>query len=263
MDHRAADELVFDEPCVLFALPREAKFFLHDFPPQQRVLDAPCWARFCGPSWLSTLVLTTGMGRACVERALAWLEARPQLGGVACAPKLLISAGFAGAIAPELKVGDLVVATEVGDEAGAILPAPWPGELSGAWQPVPHRGRVLTVGSAIGEASKKQELAQKHSAIAIDMESATVARWCQRRQIPFGCVRVISDDARTSFSAPLQNLLAAESSAFFHFLWAGLRSPRLLVEMSRLARDTRVAGKQLGKALGELLTLTLPFGTDL
>ena len=263
MGHRAADELVFDEPCVLFALPREARSFLHDFPPQQRVPDAPCWAQFCGPSWLSALVLTTGMGRASVERALAWLEGPPQLGGVACAPKLLISAGFAGALSTELKVGDLVVASEICDEAGAILPAPWPGELSGAWQPVPHRGRVLTLGSAVGEAKRKQDLARQHSALAVDMESAVVARWCQRRQIPFGCVRVISDDANTSFSATLQDLLAAESPAYLRLVWAGLRSPRLLLEMKRLARDTRLAARQLGMAIGELLTLTLPFGADL
>jgi hypothetical protein len=46
-------------------------------------------------------------------------------------------------------------------------------------------------------------------------------------------------------------------------LSAGLRSPNLLAEMLRLARQTRLAGRQLGKALGELLTLTLPFGAEL
>jgi nucleoside phosphorylase len=263
LDHRAADELIFDEPCVVFALAREASAFLRDFPSQQRLSDAPCWASYCGPSWLNALVLITGMGQANVERALTWLDRAPKLGGVACKPRMLLSAGFAGGLDDKLRVGDLVVATDVADDQGAILPAHWPGELGGAWSPFPHRGRILTVGNAVGEASAKQELASRFGSLAVDMESAIVARWCQRRGLPFGSIRVISDDASTSFSPQMQRLLSDANTSVLRFAGAGLRSPALMMEMIRLARRTKLAGKQLGKALGELLTLTLPFGADL
>ena len=54
--------LTFDDPCVAFALHREARSFLQLFPPQQRFPKALCWARFCGPAWLSVLALQTGVG---------------------------------------------------------------------------------------------------------------------------------------------------------------------------------------------------------
>ena len=43
-------EVVFDDPCVVFALGREAKAFRREFRAQQRFAGAPCWARFCGPA---------------------------------------------------------------------------------------------------------------------------------------------------------------------------------------------------------------------
>ncbi|CAN5250656.1 hypothetical protein BH10PLA2_BH10PLA2_19400 [soil metagenome] len=263
MDRHSTNDLIFDEPCVVFALSREAHAFLREFPPQQRLIDAPCWASFCGPSWLNALVLITGMGQANVERALGWLDRAPKLGGVTCKPRILLSAGFAGGLDAKLAVGDLIVATNVGDDQGAVLPAPWPGELSGAWSPFPHRGRILTISNAVGEAAAKQELANKFGALAVDMESAIVARWCERRGLPFGSIRVISDDSKTSFSPRMQSLLSDANTSALRFAIAGLRSPALMMEMIRLARNTRLAGKQLGKALGELLTLTLPFGADL
>ena len=42
-------ELLFDDPCVVFALRSEAKAFRRTFRPQQRFAGAPCWAKFCGP----------------------------------------------------------------------------------------------------------------------------------------------------------------------------------------------------------------------
>ena len=263
MNNLAADELIFDEPCVFFALAREAKAFLREFPPQQRISDAPCWAQFCGPSWLSVLVLQTGMGHECVERALAWLGQAPRFGDVACRPRLVISAGFAGGLANNLRAGDLVVATEVCTADGVCLPAPWPGVLTGAWNPEPQRGRILTVAEPVARSEQKVVMAQKYAALAVDMESALVARWCATKNIPFGCVRVISDDAHTSLSPELQTLLAQGQPSIWQLASAGVRSPRLLRELVRLAGQTRRAGTQLGKALGELLTLTLPFGADL
>jgi hypothetical protein len=39
-------------------------------------------------------------------------------------------------------------------------------------------------------------------------------------------------------------------------------SPRLGGELWRLAKQTQYASEQLGRALGELLTLTLPFSVE-
>jgi hypothetical protein len=95
------------------------------------------------------------------------------------------------------------------------------------------------------------------------MESAIVARCCSRRGVPFGCVRAISDRADMPLSPRLVALLSGRSVSPLRVMAAVMRTPRLVGELWRLGRDTRVAARQLGTALGELLTLTLPGGADL
>src|SRR5215831_11620071 len=102
------DQLTFADPCVVFALGREAAPFLREFRPQQRFRGSPCRARFCGPAWLTVLVLETGVG---------------------------------GALRSGLRVGDVVLATEVADADGNVWPATWPDPLPpGEWRPPLHRG---------------------------------------------------------------------------------------------------------------------------
>ena len=71
------NDITFSEPCVVFALRREAMYFRKEFAPEQRVPGAPCWAAFCGPEWLQVVVLETGLGAAAMETALQWLLAEP------------------------------------------------------------------------------------------------------------------------------------------------------------------------------------------
>src|SRR6516162_9664899 len=110
---KEATDLAFDDPCILFALRREANPFLREFRPQLRFPGAPCWARFCGPAWLTVLVLETGVGTGRARAALDWLLARPALANVVYRPRLVLSAGFCGALDEQLRVGDVLLATEV------------------------------------------------------------------------------------------------------------------------------------------------------
>jgi adenosylhomocysteine nucleosidase len=253
-------ELLFEDACVVFALDREARPFCREFRPQQRFPGAPCWARFCGPAWLSVLVLETGIGATRARKAMEWLLSRPVLENVPYRPKVVLSAGFSGALQPGLAVGDIVLATEVIDTEGERWRATWPGELpAGEWQPPIRRGRVLTASHLVGDPVQKRALGEKHEAVAVDMESATLARLCSKQGIPFGCVRAISDDMDTPLSPKLVSVLAGGRVAYGRLLWSMLTSPRLVGELWRLARQTRFAAEQLGRALGELLTLTLPW----
>jgi adenosylhomocysteine nucleosidase len=257
-------DLDFDDPCVLFALGRESRAFRREFRPTQRFPGAPCWARFCGPAWLSILVLETGVGAARVERVLDWLFKAPQLGIVPYRPKVALSAGFAGALDEERRVGDIVLATEVVDPEGNRWPTTWPEELpAGEWQPPLHRGRLLSTVQMVCTAQEKRALGQQHGAVAVDMESATVARLCSQRRVPFACVRAISDDVNTPLSPRLTSLLRAGRVDPLRLAASVVVAPRLIGELWRLARQTTRAAEQLGKALGELLTLTLPYSDEL
>ena len=257
-------DLDFDDPCVIFALGRESKAFRREFRPTQRFPGAPCWARFCGPAWLSVLVLETGVGAARVERVLDWLFKAPQLGIVPYRPQVVISAGFAGALDEQRRVGDIVLATEVTDPEKNHWPTTWPEELpAGEWRPPLHRGRLLSSAQMICTVEDKRALGQQHDAVAVDMESAIVARLCSQRRVPFACVRTISDDVNTPLSPRLTSLLRAGRVDPFRLTASVMLAPRLIAELWRLARQTTRAGEQLGKALGELLTLTLPYGDEL
>ncbi len=257
-------ELAFTDPCVVFALRREAAPFLRGtFRPQQRFPGAPCRARFCGPSWLTVLVLETGLGPAAVEAALTWALGSPLFGNVPYRPKLVLSAGFSGALRPGLRVGDLVLATEVADLEGNRWPAPWPGELPpGEWRPPLTRGRLLTVPGLAGTPGAKRALGERHDALAADMETAAVARLCQKHEVPFGCLRVISDDWDTPLSSQLVGVLRGGRVAPLRLAAALARRPGLVGELWRLARQTRTAARQLAQALGEVLTLTLPWAAS-
>lgn len=249
-----------DDPCILFALRRERGPFCREFRPTLPVPAAPCWASFCGPAWLTTLVLETGVGPANVHRALDWLLAKPALNKVPYEPKLIIFAGFAGALTESLKVGDVLLAEEIADAHGHVWRTTWPVEWPGGrWTPPLHRGRLLTVDQLLATPEEKRRHGEQFQACAVDMESAVFAERCTKAGVPFACVRAISDDVATPLSPALASVLSGGSASPWRLVKALARNPGLLPELLRLARDTKLAATQLGLALGELLTLTLPW----
>jgi adenosylhomocysteine nucleosidase len=259
-----ATELTFTDPCLIFALRRESRPFLRQFRPHQRFPGAPCRAHFCGPAWLTVLVLETGIGQGATERAVDWLLSRPVLGNVPYRPGVVLSAGFSGALHAQYQIGDVILATEVANTAGNRWPASWPGDLPpGEWRPPLHRGRVLTAPQLVGDVEQKGLLGRQHEAVAVDMETAVVAQRCTQHGVPFGCVRAISDDLGEPLSPRLVACLSTSRVSPLRLAATLVRSPGLMGDLWRLAKQTKLAAEQLAAALGELLTLTLPFGAEL
>jgi adenosylhomocysteine nucleosidase len=209
-------------------------------------------------------MVETGIGQKRTETALEWVLGQPLLGNLPYQPRVVLSTGFSGALGDDRQVGDVVLATEVTNAEGKVWPVTWPAELPpGEWRPPLHRGRILTTAKLVATPEEKRALGQQHEAVAVDLETAAVARLCTRRGVPFGCVRVISDDCRMPLSPRLVSLLSGNQVSPVRLLGALLRAPGLSTEFWRLAKQTRHAARQLGTALGELLTLTLPFGSEL
>jgi adenosylhomocysteine nucleosidase len=226
-------EVLDNAPCVIFALAREASAFYQHFQPGWRFPAAPCRARRCGP----VLVLESGVGARASERALAWLPRRP---------KLILSAGYCGALQEHLRVGDVVLAKEVVDTSGGRWPATWPAAAQG--------GRLLTAPTLAADPEQKRRLGRQHDAVAVDMETACVARWCAEHDVPFASVRVVSDDVHTALSPRLVALLGGGRVSPGRVFANIVRRPRLVGELWRLARQTRLASARLAVALRELLT---------
>jgi adenosylhomocysteine nucleosidase len=253
------NDLVFEDPCLVFAMRREAIPFFREFRPHQRFPGAPCWARFCGPSWLSVLVVVTGMGQQRMEQALRWVLGKPVFGKVPYQPKVVLSAGISGGLDERYQSGDIILATEVVDAEGRRWRATWPGDLPpGEWRPPLHRGALISVPALVCGCAEKRYLGGRLQAVAVDMETAAVARLCSKQGVPFGCVRAIADDVHTALPARLSEISPDGRIRPLKILTGILRSPRLAGELWRLDRQARLATRQLAIALGELLTLTLP-----
>ncbi len=242
-----------DAPCVLFALRRESLAFRRAFRPRRHWPQAPCWMSFCQSASLTVLAVETGVGSDRTRQALQWLLGQPRLGETRYRPRVVVSAGFAGALQEELVVGDVVLAAEVVDEQGQRWPATWPGQLPRSF-PV-RRGCLLTAPRLVATREEKRTLRQRHGAWAVDMESALVAQLCSHEQVPFACLRSISDDAHTSLSPRLGSLLSGGRVSPWKLAANVLRAPSLLGELRRLARQTKQAGEQLALALETLLTV--------
>ena len=136
-------------------------------------------------------------------------------------PEQVLCIGYAGALDPSLRAGELVVvdrAIELDD--GSARKAPLEDlravgsftlaqaaelEASAARAAVQaRRGTALTSTHLIGDPAQKQALFERFGACVIDMETAALARVCESRSVPLCCVRAVSDEAVDGFLAPLR-----------------------------------------------------------
>jgi nucleoside phosphorylase len=221
---------------ILFPLRLEARPFLQHLGCAESIGHGRLigWrARFHGND---LLIAQTGVGRRRAVAALDALSSQSSVGTV-------ISAGFAGALAPELGVGDVIAATDVIDEYLASMQA--------TWVPAGVRsGRILTTTRVIGDTVEKQRLHARYQASAVDMESAFVGEWCAKREIRFGAVRAITDDAATSIAPAVARLVSNERRAIMTALFSMAREPRRsLRELWRLRRNALIAGERLAEVL--------------
>jgi len=244
-------DIVLSDPCVVFALRRESMYFRRAYPHQQRFPGAPCRAQFRGSPARTVLMLETGLGAAAMETALRWCLNSPPFGNLPYRPRFILSAGFSGALRPEQRVGDLILATEVMDQRGNRWPASRPMALLSADGFT--LGQLLTTSALVGDPHEKRRLGEEYGAAAVDMESALVARLCHEHGVPFACLRVISDDLNTPLSPGLVELLRRGRVSPPRLLGVVLRQPGLIAELWRLAGQTRGAARKLS-VLNSLLT---------
>ena len=137
------------------------------------------------------VLVETGEGAAAAEKGLEALLARQDI-------EALLIVGVAGALSPDLAVGDLVVASSVRNEQGAVE-SPDATLLERALESDSVvRGGVLSVEKIVVEPAAKQDLWQSMGGgpfQVVDLESATYANLAAKRQIPYLALRAVSDTA--------------------------------------------------------------------
>jgi adenosylhomocysteine nucleosidase len=149
------------------------------------------------------------------------------------APAVIYSAGFAGALDPGLKVGDIVQPRRVvnaGDGSRVDLGS---GE-----------GALVSFGS-VATPEQKAKLRDSFGALAVDMEAAAVARAAEARGVRFAVVKVISDEF--DFDLPSTERFVDGNGQFLELRFARYAAvrPWLWPRIARLVRNSNRASGAL------------------
>jgi adenosylhomocysteine nucleosidase len=167
----------------------------------------------------------------------------------------LVSLGIAGALAPTLRPGDLLLPRAVIDESGAryIVDAAWHAQvvqaLRGAGMAV-EEGDLLGAAATAASPARKSALFQATRAVAVDLESHLVAGAAHRAGKSFLVLRAVADSAAQALPQAAMNGLAPSGKpALGRVLLSVARDPMQIPALIRLAGDTRRALDALGSAL--------------
>ncbi len=156
-------------------------------------------------------------------------------------PKLLVSAGMAGALSPRLKVGDSGRIREVVDVAtGERYPT-----RGGEW--------VLASSQDISDVAEKRALLTKYGADVVDMEGAAVAQVATERGLEFAAVKAISDDA--AFPMPPLARFIDGNGRFDtrQFLIYIALHPKWWATLGKMRKNSKIASANLCRKLQHLI----------
>jgi adenosylhomocysteine nucleosidase len=155
-------------------------------------------------------------------------------------PALIYSAGFAGALAPDLKVADIIVPRCVIDAAdGSRIDT---GQGDG----------VLITFPSIASPAQKARLEQSFHAQAVDMEASSVALAAQARGTRFAAVKAISDESNFVFPSLDRFITPDGRFRAQKFILFAVARPWLWRKVFLLARNSGRAAHALAQWLERL-----------
>jgi adenosylhomocysteine nucleosidase len=157
-------------------------------------------------------------------------------------PDTLLSAGFAGALEPELRAGSTLAAARIVDA-----------ETGESFESGQGNGTLLSTARVLS-AAEKAELRGRYGAIAVDMEAGAVAAVAKERRMPFVAIKAICDD--TGLSLPPFTSFIDEQGRFLTAAYVGYVAPRpwLWPLVFRMGRSSARAASALSQQLREFLS---------
>ena len=167
----------------------------------------------------------------------------------------VIVAGVAGALAPELAIGDLIIDTNSTD---AVRVAEFMNAMSS--QRRVRVGPIHTAKELVGSARAKKQLYKETNAIAVDMENIYTRQLAERRKVPWLGIRAISDTAFENISSKVVHFVDGSGTVRPWDLTLSLaRKPMLIPQLIRLGRNTQSATRHLSDAIGAVIRSGWPF----
>lgn len=219
---------------LFFAVKEEANAFLKSLPALQWKRQEQGEGR--GVSFLrgeSTLqIFISGMGSQCARAV--WDEARKNSRGEK--PGCVLTCGFAGALDPALRVGDILC------QKNSFFPA----------LKVPE-GNFFCSERVIRRAAEKEMLFRQSGCRAVEMESGIIHELCQREGIACATLRVISDSAHEDLPLDFCALSKPDGTISIPALAGELiLHPGKIPALIRLGKNTRLAARNLSASLSRL-----------
>jgi len=165
----------------------------------------------------------------------------------------IISIGIAGALAPEMAVGDVVIAERVVTACDAFeTDAKWTARIA-ARLPEATIGAVLGRNTIADTAEVKALLHDSSRAVTVDMESHLAAQAAHKHALPFAALRVISDRADQSLPPAVQVAMRPDGSiALGRVLWSVAKGPGQIPALIRTGRESEKAFAALLRCLDAL-----------
>mgnify|MGYP001177290925 FL=1 len=185
----------------------------------------------------SVHALVTGMGaRASACNLARLLEVHH--------PRLIIAAGFAGGLNPELKLGQMIVDDADLSEHGLNLSGPV--EL--------FHGKIHSASQVMVTPFEKASLRKETNADAVDMESSALRSIARNHRIPMVALRVITDPYNEALPLDFNQFMNTAGSMRYGKLACHLlRNPSTVSGLIQFQKKLKYAAQQLGETLNILL----------
>lgn len=238
-----ADDKAHADVGIVAALPIELGAFLDRCQRVRKYTGGPF--RFRGGLFgeARVAVVESGVGFERARRAtLALIDAHT--------PDWILSCGFSGGLSPAVKVGHIVLANSIVDEHGheVAIDVAAPGDRT------VHCGRLLTTDAMVRTVEQKRALAEKHGALAVDLESFAVAQVCRDAGRLFMAIRSISDDLSADLPPEVFAVLGSSGTvrvgATLGAVW---KRPGSVKEMWRLREQAQAAAESLAGFLADTI----------
>lgn len=163
----------------------------------------------------------------------------------------LLSFGVAGALSPDLSVGDIIIGLGTIDKNGNRL------ESAENWKSRVYDGLPKSKGAVkegwiygsdleIDTRQMKAKLFQQTGALCVDMESHRLAQIATANSIPFLAIRVISDDADRALPSSVIGVIGENGKPIISQLIKGLvRTPNQIPQLIALSKNMEIAISEL------------------
>ncbi len=205
----------------------------------RRVAAGVDWARAADLGARRIVMAANGAGPRLARQVLERMREQSRWSAV-------VSVGFCGALDPCLDIGDIVVGSLLlfGNDS-------MPLHLPDTGQPH-STGTIVSVDRIVGSTEEKGSLG-RGGALAVEMEAAGLAPLVRQWNLPFSCIRSVSDRAGEGFVLDVNRARTPEGriQPSRLVLEALFKPVSGIPELLRLQRQSRIAALSLGDFLAD------------